>query len=97
MIHFSPMSAARFDITFTGRVQGVGFRATAQHISRNHDVTGWVRNEPDGNVRCVAEGEEDELNRFVEAIQHAMSGLITETKISRGAATGEFSSFGVKH
>lgn len=91
------MSAVRYDITFTGRVQGVGFRATAQQVSRNYNVTGWVRNEPDGSVRCVTEGSESDLNRFVEHIQHAMSGLITDTQVTRGQATGEFSSFGIKH
>ena len=29
-------------------------------------VAGWVRNEPDGSVRCVAEGEAAELDRFVQ-------------------------------
>ena len=41
---------------FSGRVQGVGFRYTSRNIAINYDVTGFVRNLPDGRVELVAEG-----------------------------------------
>lgn len=44
-------------IVFQGRVQGVGFRATAADVARGHPVTGWVRNEPDFSVRLEVQGE----------------------------------------
>ena len=91
------MSQSRYDIRFTGRVQGVGFRMTTQRVARDYAVTGWVRNEPDGAVRCVAEGEASELDRFLEAVQHAMNGNIQETQIRRGATTGEFTGFTIRH
>ena len=40
----------------TGRVQGVGFRATPRASAQRHGVTGWVRNEPDGSVAFEAQG-----------------------------------------
>jgi len=91
------MATARHEITFSGRVQGVGFRYTATRIAERHDVSGWVRNEPDGTVRCVVEGEPDELDRFVSDLQGAMSGNISDTRIGRREATGEFDGFGVRH
>lgn len=91
------MSQSRYDIRFTGRVQGVGFRMTAQRVARDYAVAGWVRNEPDGSVRCAAEGETSELDRFVEAVQRAMAGNIQDTQIQRGTATGEFSEFSIRH
>ena len=91
------MALSRYDIIFTGRVQGVFFRATAQDIARRYDVTGWVRNERDGSVRCVVEGEADELDRFVNAIQLAKQANIDNTDIKRLDGTGEFDGFSVRY
>ena len=53
----SAVGDARYDVTFTGHVQGVGFRWTTCRVAKRYDVNGWVRNESDGTVRCVAEGD----------------------------------------
>ena len=58
----------RLQVYFQGRVQGVGFRYTVQHIARSYKVTGFVRNLHDGRVELVAEGEESELERFLNEI-----------------------------
>ncbi len=91
------MALSRYDIIFAGRVQGVFFRATAQEIARRYDVTGWVRNERGGSVRCVIEGEADELDRFVNAIQLAKQANIDNTDIARLEPTGEFDGFSVRY
>lgn len=85
----------RYIVTFTGQVQGVGFRYTTQRVAERFPVTGWVRNEPDGSVRCVAEGQPSELERFIKAVQDAMHGYISDMRIETAPATGEFSSFTV--
>ncbi len=51
----------RLDIIVSGRVQGVAFRWHAQRMARQLGLTGWVRNQPDGSVRLVAEGPRDRL------------------------------------
>jgi acylphosphatase len=86
----------RYDIIFTGRVQGVWFRATTQEVAAGFPVSGWVRNESDGSVRCVAEGEEAALDAFVAAVQEAKRGNIDDTRIDRRPATGEFDGFAVR-
>jgi acylphosphatase len=91
------MSAVRYDIRFSGRVQGVFFRATTEDVARRFTVTGWVRNEPDGRVRCVVEGEREELDRFLAAVQRAKRENITDTAVTTGTATGEFADFHVAH
>ncbi len=91
------MPSSRFDIIFTGRVQGVFFRATAEEIARRHDVTGWVRNERDGSVRCVVEGDPAELDQFVAAIQLAKRANIEDTNITRLEGTGEFDGFSTRY
>lgn len=53
-------------LSISGFVQGVFFRASAQNIARKLQLSGYVRNLPDGSVEIAAEGEEAFLNRLVE-------------------------------
>lgn len=66
----------RARIRYRGRVQGVGFRATASALSANFDVTGWVRNEHDGSVLLEAQGEAKEVEAFLTRLQQAMDRYI---------------------
>lgn len=91
------VATARYDISFTGRVQGVSFRWTTCRVAEKHAVVGWVRNEPDGSVRCVAEGEPRELDDFVKAVQKAMGGNIEDTRVTTGAARGGLTGFDVRY
>lgn len=59
----------RMEVIFSGSVQGVGFRYTAETLSRKFPVTGFVRNLSDGTVELVAEGEEEVLTGFLAAIK----------------------------
>ena len=88
--------AARYDIVFTGCVQGVYFRATTVDVARRFDVVGWVRNEPDGSVRCVAEGEPAELDRFVAAVREARGDSIDDVRVVRSEAVGDLDSFEIR-
>jgi len=87
--------AVRRIVYFSGHVQGVGFRYTACRAAGGFDVVGTVRNLPDGRVQLVAEGEPDELDRFVDAVKSSMQGLIRNTTSSDAPATGQFATFGV--
>ena len=85
----------RRTIYFTGRVQGVGFRFTAESVATRFAVTGYVRNLPDGRVELVAEGTRDELDRFQSAVEEAMRTGIREVQVNDTKATGEFNAFGI--
>lgn len=83
-------------VIFRGRVQGVFFRATTRALARDYAVTGWVRNEADGSVRCVVEGDSGEIDRFLDAVREAKRENITDEEVTPGVATGEFSGFAVR-
>lgn len=63
-------SKIREAITFTGRVQGVGFRYKMYYLSRQYGVTGWVRNEYDGSVSAQAQGTEEQIDRVIQALSN---------------------------
>jgi acylphosphatase len=54
------------DVTVTGQVQGVFFRARTREQAGRLGVTGWVRNDPDGSVAAHFEGDQDAVEAIVE-------------------------------
>ena len=50
------MGGAIRQVTITGRVQGVGYRAWIEHRARAHALEGWVRNRRDGSVEALLAG-----------------------------------------
>ncbi len=86
----------RREVLFFGRVQGVGFRYTTRDLAGQFQVTGYVRNQIDGSVQLVVEGEAAENDRFVAAIKLEMERYIMSSTSSTGPATGEFANFTVR-
>jgi acylphosphatase len=72
----------RVQVTYTGRVQGVGFRATTRSIARGFPITGWVRNEADGTVTFVAQGEHQDIAAALDAITARMTRHIANASIT---------------
>ncbi|MGB0586336.1 MAG: acylphosphatase [Limisphaerales bacterium] len=85
---------SRLHVYYSGHVQGVGFRYSVKQLSLEFDVTGWVKNLPDGRVEMVTEGERDELETFQAAIPDAgLRRFIRETQSHWSEGTGEFRGF----
>ncbi len=56
----------RAHVWFSGRVQGVFFRANTEKKANELGVNGWVRNLPDGRVEAIFEGEESQVKALIE-------------------------------
>ena len=63
------MAQKRITARITGRVQMVMFRDFAQRKARGFGLTGFVKNNADGDVEVVAEGDEDILRQFIELLR----------------------------
>jgi acylphosphatase len=87
------MASSRFEVYFSGRVQGVGFRYTAKQVASSFDVVGTVQNLPDRRVKMVVEGEAETIESFIQRVCESTHGNVAETEISRFPATGRFSGF----
>lgn len=59
-----------YDVKIFGRVHGVNFRWATMAKARRLDLTGFVRNEPDGSVKVEVEGQEDDLETFLAWCHH---------------------------
>jgi len=80
----------RYTLHFSGRVQGVGFRYTAQRVAEPYVLAGYVQNLRDGRVRLVVEGDKDVLDAYVAAIRQRMDRYIKNVTQDVARATGEF-------
>ena len=82
---------------FHGYVQGVGFRFLVEKVSRQFYVTGYVRNLIDGTVEMVAEGDDHELQEFLNAIRHSPLGKnVLDLEAQWGDATSQWRNFTIK-
>jgi acylphosphatase len=88
---------ARLEARVKGRVQGVGFRYFVISHAQRLGVTGWVSNEQDGSVQCLAEGPRDDLELLLEALKEGPAGAIVEYVAEDWLPyTGHWSHFGVR-
>ena len=83
-------------VYYNGKVQGVGFRFTAQDLAKGLGVFGWVKNLPDGRVEITAEAEEGALKDFLEQVNQYFSQYIQDVDIQWLKATDEFEGFLIK-
>jgi acylphosphatase len=69
------------NIIFIGRVQGVGFRFTAHRMAQRHQISGFVRNLPDGTVEMLAQGPVQDIDDCIRDINDYFGDYIRETRI----------------
>jgi acylphosphatase len=82
-------------VTYSGQVQGVGFRYAARQVASGFPVAGFVRNLRDGDVEIVAEGDAAAVEAFLAAIMQRMQGYITGTEV-RDDRLGGYPAFEIR-
>ncbi len=85
-------------IEVSGRVQGVGFRYSAQREAKRRGVTGWVRNDRDGTVEVNCEGDEKSVKQFINWLSSGPPGAyVTDVKTKKKPYQGTFRSFTIEY
>ena len=69
-------------IIFSGRVQGVGFRFIAHRIAQRYDLTGQVKNVPNGTVELIAQGSANDIDNCLRDIEETFSSYVRDKKIT---------------
>ncbi len=80
-------------VIYSGRVQGVGFRFTAQRIALRCELTGFVRNLADGNVEMLVQGPADDVAGCLADIAETFAGYIRDTKIDETGPNARYAKF----
>ena len=74
-------------VCYSGRVQGVGFRYTAERLARGFPISGFVRNQRDGSVELLVEGEPEPVEAFLSALGRQMQDYIHEASVQEQSAS----------
>jgi acylphosphatase len=80
----------------SGRVQGVGFRYFAQAAAVREELSGWVRNLPDGRVEVSAEGDHEQIARFEAQIRRGPRGAMVDQVDSTDVAPAHEAGFRIR-
>lgn len=88
----------RMHVYISGKVQGVFFRAATQSAAMDLNLTGWVKNTPDGRVEAVFEGKDEKVDKMLAWCHIGPSAARVENvTIEEEPYTGEFRDFSVKY
>ena len=77
---FPPDEVKRYKITFSGRVQGVGFRYEAWIIAEKLGLTGFAENLPNGDVYMEIQGPENKILHLIRCME-SIRRILIERKI----------------
>jgi acylphosphatase len=83
-------------VRYSGRVQGVGFRYTAQGLAEDFGIAGYVRNLADGDVELVAEGTAEQVEAYLGALERRMAGYF-DRRTMREDATAGYKDFRIRY
>ena len=77
------------EIFVSGDVQGVGYRFFTQRVAEELQLSGWVRNLPDGRVQVEAEGPRPRVEELLARLRVGPRlASVTDVAVTWKAATG---------
>ena len=86
--------AQQITCTVSGRVQMVMYRDFAQRKARSLGLVGVVKNQEDGTVRVVAEGDTENLKKFISLLrQGPLFAKVEDVQAVWTDAQAQFSDF----
>ncbi len=88
----------RVKLNIRGKVQGVWFRGSTEKEALKLNIKGWVKNNSDGSVTVVAEGDEEPLKTLIQWCKHGPPGArVDDIEVSWLDYRGEFETFQIRY
>ncbi len=84
-------------VIFKGRVQGVGFRYSCHRMAARCEVSGFVRNLPDGSVELWAQGSATEVTAYLQAIEDYFGSGIREHTVNEMPMNARYERFDITY
>lgn len=84
-------------VIFKGRVQGVGFRYATHRVAAGYEVTGYVKNLPDGSVEALFQGAGANVQACLNDLQNSMSGYIRQMQINERPVNPRYHDFRISY
>ena len=91
------MSQIAKQVIFKGRVQGVGFRYTAHRAACRYDLTGYVRNLPDGSVEALMQGTQANVQACLDSIQNTFGAYLREINTTNQPVNPQYHDFRITY
>ena len=92
------MALRRVHIVVEGRVQGVFFRAYTQEEAQKLGLTGWVRNQRDGAVEAVVEGDAARIEHMLQWFHRGSPmSAVTRVTVTEEEPVGESTAFEIHY
>lgn len=85
-----------YQLTYSGKVQGVGFRFTVKRIADTYMLVGWVRNLANGKVDVFVQGEESAIDSFLKGIELYFKDNIRDKMLTEESSQ-QLEGFQIRH
>ena len=86
----------RAHVLVSRMVQGIFFRSNTRHESDKRNITGWVRNLPDGKVEAIFEGEKNDVDELIKYCKEGPPGArVMKVEVYWENYSGEFKKFSI--
>lgn len=90
------MSSACAELRIVGLVQGVGYRYYCFNKARNFGLTGWAKNNYDGSVSVLAEGDRSMIESLIVELKIGPSSAdVKDVIVKWQKFSGQYSDFNV--
>jgi acylphosphatase len=94
----STVQSASLRAVVRGRVQGVFFRAYVRRWAYQLKASGYVRNQEDGTVEVVAEGEKAGLEKLLDYLREGPpAARVDDVSVTWGTPSGHYYGFSVRY
>jgi len=88
----------RFLIRLYGNVQGVGLRYNIKNKAQALGLVGWIKNESDGTVLCLIEGQPAGVSDFMQYLSEALPvGRVDKMDVEVNSVGGDLTDFSIEY